>query len=57
MKKLEVFKNESPLVGKAYDFAKRSHEGQKRVSGEPYFNHCVATGQNLLDWKMDDLRK
>ena len=26
---------------KAYEFGNRYHEGQKRLSGEPYFNHCI----------------
>ncbi len=34
------------LVG-AYDFASRMHEGQKRLSGEPYIIHPVEVG-NLL---------
>src|SRR3989344_6939741 len=54
MKKIETVKNESPLIAKAYEFAKRAHEGQRRVSGEPYFSHCIATAQNLLDWQLDE---
>src|SRR3989344_2408465 len=54
MKKIETVKNESPLIAKAYELAKRAHEGQRRVSGEPYFSHCIATAQNLLDWKLDE---
>ena len=30
------------LIEKAYYFAEKAHEGQKRASGEPYFTHCVA---------------
>ena len=26
---------------RAFEFGSRYHEGQKRKSGEPYFNHCV----------------
>lgn len=28
------------LVRRAYEFAERSHENQKRKSGDPYFLHC-----------------
>lgn len=35
------------LVQKAYDFAEKAHAGQKRNSGEPYFNHAFATAKNL----------
>ena len=31
----------------AYEFGKRHHEGQKRKSGEPYFNHCVEVAKTL----------
>ena len=26
---------------KAFEFGSRYHDGQKRKSGEPYFNHCI----------------
>ena len=36
----------SEFVHKAYQFAKKSHEGQKRkYSGEPYINHPVEVMQ------------
>ena len=41
------------LVYDAYCFGQKSHEGQKRKSGEPYFNHCVAVATILADWGMD----
>ncbi|HDY75371.1 MAG TPA: bifunctional (p)ppGpp synthetase/guanosine-3',5'-bis(diphosphate) 3'-pyrophosphohydrolase, partial [Candidatus Marinimicrobia bacterium] len=41
------------LLWEAYDFGLNSHEGQKRKSGEPYFNHCVETAKLLASWKMD----
>ena len=40
-------------VWSAYDFAIHHHEGQKRSSGKPYFEHCLAVGQILADWGMD----
>lgn len=30
------------LIQRAYEFAEKAHEGQKRASGEPYITHCVA---------------
>ena len=44
----------SPLVQKAYTFAKDAHKGQKRKSGEPYINHSLATAQTLKDWGLDE---
>ena len=41
------------LVYDAYNFGKKAHNGQKRKSGEPYFNHCVAVATILADWGMD----
>ena len=41
------------LIFDAYNFGKEAHEGQKRKSGEPYFNHCVAVATILADWGMD----
>ena len=45
--------SEKALIEKAYYTAKSFHEGQLRKSGEPYFNHCVATAINIADQKMD----
>ena len=41
------------LIYDAYCFGKKAHEGQKRKSGEPYFNHCIAVATVLADWGMD----
>jgi len=40
------------LVKKAHDFAKEVHKDQKRFSGEPYFNHLIATAYNLAQLGM-----
>jgi len=44
----------NPLVKKAYEFAKEAHAGQQRVSGEPYFDHCLKTAQKVADWGLDE---
>ena len=41
------------ILWQAYEFAITHHEGQKRHSGEPYFNHCLAVANMLAQWKMD----
>lgn len=38
----------------AYEFAKESHEGQKRQSGEPYIIHPLAVTYNLLSLNPDE---
>jgi GTP diphosphokinase / guanosine-3',5'-bis(diphosphate) 3'-diphosphatase len=37
------------LIMHAYRFAEKAHEGQKRVSGEPYITHCVAVAIILAE--------
>lgn len=45
--------SEKTVVLQAYNVALKSHAGQLRKSGEPYFNHCVATAINIAEQKMD----
>ncbi len=40
------------LVLRAYRVAERAHEGQKRASGEPYINHCIAVASILADMRV-----
>ena len=44
----------TPLIEKAYTFAKKAHAGQERKNGEPYINHCVETARTLVEWKLDE---
>ena len=37
----------------AYEFSSRVHEGQKRLSGEPYVTHPLAVAALLADLKLD----
>ncbi|MEX2161087.1 MAG: bifunctional (p)ppGpp synthetase/guanosine-3',5'-bis(diphosphate) 3'-pyrophosphohydrolase [Anaerolineales bacterium] len=37
------------LLQRAYRFAANAHKGQKRYSGEPYVNHCVAVAIILAE--------
>ena len=43
------------LLWKAYEFGIRHHEGQKRLSGKPYFSHCLAVANTLAMWRMDTI--
>ena len=40
------------LVERAYKAANEAHGGQKRFSGEPYFNHVYATAKVLAELRM-----
>jgi len=48
-----VNKEQEELINKAYDFALKAHEGQKRLSGEPYFIHVFETAKILAKFGMD----
>ena len=41
------------LVMRAYEFGALAHEGQTRLSGEPYISHPVAVAQTLADMHLD----
>ena len=49
-----LIKNDS-FIRRAYDLAKRAHSGQKRKSGEPYFNHALAPGETVASWGLDNV--
>src|SRR5262249_22096552 len=40
-------------VRRAYEFAARAHEGQRRGTGEPYVQHPLETALLLADLQMD----
>ncbi len=40
------------LIQRAYKLAARAHARQKRASGEPYINHCIAVAEILADLRM-----
>ena len=46
------------LVEKAYEFAVKAHEGQMRMSREPYINHPLQVAMILAELQLDadDLR-
>ena len=43
------------LVERAYAFAERAHDGQKRLSGEPYLSHLVSVAAILADMNLDTI--
>jgi len=44
---------DTSLLQRAYELAARVHEGQKRLSGEPYINHPLETAAILAELEMD----
>jgi len=49
----EISEADRQLITKAYNFAEKAHEGQKRVGGDPYFSHVVQTAKTLAKLGMD----
>jgi guanosine-3',5'-bis(diphosphate) 3'-pyrophosphohydrolase len=49
----DVKKEDKDLIEKAYIFAEKAHNGQNRLSGEPYFVHVFETAKNLAKLGMD----
>ena len=45
--------DEAALIDKAFYMAKTAHEGQKRLSGEPYYDHVIAVADILAGLNMD----
>ena len=41
------------LIEKAYQFARKAHEGQMRKSGEPYIIHPISVASTLADLMLD----
>ncbi|MCX6731793.1 MAG: RelA/SpoT family protein [Candidatus Parcubacteria bacterium] len=46
-------KDDIDLIGRAFEFAERAHEGQKRYSGEPFFVHPFETAKTLSRLGLD----
>ena len=42
------------LLEDAYEFAKKAHGKQKRLSGEPYLSHCVEVAKVLAALELDN---
>lgn len=49
----EAEKDDKDLVVSAWNYAEKAHQGQKRASGEPYFNHLASTAIILADLNAD----
>lgn len=45
--------DEREFLVKAYRYAEKMHENQKRASGEPYFTHPCAVAEILIDLGLD----
>ena len=46
-------KNDRDLIARAFEFAKKAHEGQWRDNGDPYITHPLAAAEIIADLKLD----
>ncbi|HIC93266.1 MAG TPA: bifunctional (p)ppGpp synthetase/guanosine-3',5'-bis(diphosphate) 3'-pyrophosphohydrolase, partial [Anaerolineae bacterium] len=46
-------RDDRELIKRAYELAEVAHQGQRRASGEPYVQHCLAVAQILAELGMD----
>jgi guanosine-3',5'-bis(diphosphate) 3'-pyrophosphohydrolase len=44
---------DTELIRRAYEFASRAHDGQVRLTGDPYITHPLAAAEILADLEMD----
>ncbi|MGB9112344.1 MAG: bifunctional (p)ppGpp synthetase/guanosine-3',5'-bis(diphosphate) 3'-pyrophosphohydrolase [Acidimicrobiales bacterium] len=45
---------DTAVVRRAFDFAMRAHEGQTRLSGEPYITHTIAVATIVAELGLDE---
>lgn len=55
LKHTEKYIDDMERIEKAYYFAAKAHEGQKRKSGEPYITHPIAVSQIVDEWSLDSV--
>ncbi|MEK6543085.1 MAG: RelA/SpoT family protein [Elusimicrobiota bacterium] len=44
---------DAQLLAKAYEFSKHAHAAQRRANQDPYFTHCVAVAETLIEYRLD----
>ncbi len=52
-KKSSKPEKEIEFIKHAFEFSKAAHTGQKRESGESYFNHSFETALKVAQWQLD----
>lgn len=52
-KKMNLTESDKTWITKGFDYSQKAHEGQKRASGEPYFNHVFEVAKTLAKLGVD----
>ena len=55
LKPATLSQDDRELIERAYKQAEAAHAHQKRASGEPYIQHCLAVAQILADLRLDPI--
>jgi len=48
--KIKMLIEKNRFIKRAYNLAQELHKNQKRKTGEPYFNHALATAESVAQW-------
>src|SRR3989344_4042750 len=51
--KIEQLIKENEFVRRAYELSRKMHEGQKRKSGESFFQHPLMVAEYIAKWGLD----
>ncbi|RJP26008.1 MAG: bifunctional (p)ppGpp synthetase/guanosine-3',5'-bis(diphosphate) 3'-pyrophosphohydrolase [Candidatus Abyssobacteria bacterium SURF_5] len=46
-------RNDLKLIERAYTYAAKAHEGQMRLSGDPFMSHCIKVAETLTSLRLD----
>ena len=46
---------DTALIGEAFDFSRQAHRGQRRKSGDPFFEHCIQVALILAEQGLDSI--
>ena len=49
-----ALKNPKNLIGRAFEFAKKTLGGKNRINGQAYFEHCLEVAEFLNQWHLDE---
>jgi GTP diphosphokinase / guanosine-3',5'-bis(diphosphate) 3'-diphosphatase len=52
-RRLKLPEDDLRFIERAFEYAARAHNGQKRFSGEPFLNHVVKVSLSAADLKLD----
>lgn len=55
IQRIKIYKQDTKVIEKAFEFANYYHRNQKRISGQPYIIHPLEVALILTDYYMDEV--